>query len=159
MTRKYFTSTCKPELKAEYKKLLKLYHPDNGGSVETMQEINAEYDYLSKVLPETAPATEAKQEQPADLSETLKRILEQVRTIPGLIIEVCGSWIWVSGDTYTVKDRLKQMGFKFSSKKKMWYFREESETHRGWKRSADMSTIREKYGSKSVDYKAAAALV
>lgn len=34
------------ELRAQFKKLLLKYHPDNGGKVSDMQEINAEYDLL-----------------------------------------------------------------------------------------------------------------
>ena len=34
------------DLKAQYKTLLKANHPDNGGNVEKMQEINCEYDAL-----------------------------------------------------------------------------------------------------------------
>lgn len=36
-------------LKEQYKVLLKANHPDNGGEVEKMQEINAEYDALFKI--------------------------------------------------------------------------------------------------------------
>ena len=36
-------------LKKEYKELLKVNHPDNGGDVEKMQEINVEYDALFKI--------------------------------------------------------------------------------------------------------------
>ena len=36
-------------LKKEYKELLKANHPDNGGDVEKMQEINVEYDALFKI--------------------------------------------------------------------------------------------------------------
>ena len=37
------------ELRKEYRRLLKLYHPDNeNGSVEVTQEINAEYDRLKE---------------------------------------------------------------------------------------------------------------
>lgn len=37
------------DLKNQYKKLLKANHPDNGGNVETMKEINVEYDALFTV--------------------------------------------------------------------------------------------------------------
>lgn len=36
-------------LKKEYKELLKANHPDNGGDVEKMQEINVEYDALFRI--------------------------------------------------------------------------------------------------------------
>ena len=38
------------ELRKQYKELLKQHHPDNGGNLELMQEINAEYDKLFKIL-------------------------------------------------------------------------------------------------------------
>ena len=38
------------ELRKHYKELLKKFHPDNGGNVDDMQEINSEYDRLFKVL-------------------------------------------------------------------------------------------------------------
>lgn len=37
------------DLKAQYKALLKIHHPDNGGDVAKMQEINAEYDALFSI--------------------------------------------------------------------------------------------------------------
>ncbi len=47
---KYFKAVKSYEdLKNQYKKLLKANHPDNGGNVETMKEINVEYDALFTV--------------------------------------------------------------------------------------------------------------
>ena len=51
MRLKYFRGcNSLQELKKEYKKLLKINHPDNGGDLVTMQEINAEYAKLEKVF-------------------------------------------------------------------------------------------------------------
>lgn len=38
------------ELRKQYRELLKQYHPDNGGNVSVMQEINVEYDRLFDTL-------------------------------------------------------------------------------------------------------------
>lgn len=47
---KYFKKVKSYEnLKEQYKTLLKKNHPDNGGEVSKMQEINAEYDALFKI--------------------------------------------------------------------------------------------------------------
>lgn len=44
---KYFKNVKSYEdLKGQFKTLLKANHPDNGGDLEQMQEINAEYDAL-----------------------------------------------------------------------------------------------------------------
>ena len=48
---KYFNNTnTLEELRKQYKELLKQHHPDNGGNVSDMQEINSEYDRLFKIL-------------------------------------------------------------------------------------------------------------
>lgn len=38
------------ELRTEYRRLLVKHHPDNGGKVSDMQEINSEYDTLYSIL-------------------------------------------------------------------------------------------------------------
>ena len=51
MNNKYFENiNTLEELRKQYKELLKLHHPDNGGNLEIMQEINTEYDRLFKVF-------------------------------------------------------------------------------------------------------------
>lgn len=42
------------DLKNKYRDLLKKNHPDNGGNLETMQEINCEYDALFKIWKDKA---------------------------------------------------------------------------------------------------------
>ena len=42
------------ELKSTYKELLKANHPDNGGDLAKMQEINAEYDVMFKIWKDRA---------------------------------------------------------------------------------------------------------
>lgn len=52
MTKTYFVNVATlEELRKQYKKLIKQYHPDNvGGSDEDMKAINAEYERLFKNL-------------------------------------------------------------------------------------------------------------
>ena len=44
------------ELKEKYRELLKANHPDNGGNIEVMQEINCEYEALFKIWKDRAAA-------------------------------------------------------------------------------------------------------
>lgn len=46
MTRYFKNVKSYDDLKSQYKALLKANHPDNGGDLETMKEINVEYDAL-----------------------------------------------------------------------------------------------------------------
>lgn len=64
----------------------------------------------------------------------------------GLVLEVCGTWLWASGETKEHKEVLKSLGFHYASKKKMWYWRDASDTTKR-SRGATMDYIRSKYGS------------
>lgn len=166
---KYFSGCkTKQQLKVRFKTLIKENHPDNGGDLETMQTINAEYDRLVKILPDI-PGSEtemrdekekfARKPEPektetdfTDLSDAVKQAIARATQIPGIEVEVCGSWVWVSGNTYAVKNTLKEIGFRFSGKKKMWYFHEEIEGRKYFKRKRemDMGSIRSKYGTETM---------
>lgn len=101
-------------LKKDYKRLAMKYHPDVGGSEDAMKQINNEYEYLFEHLDgyifdgETDSA-----ETPHDLIDIMDKLIK----IPEIIIEICGSWIWVSGNTYNVKNELKAAGCKWAAKR------------------------------------------
>ena len=127
------------ELKRAYRNLAKQHHPDHGGNAETMQAINREYEQLFKAL---------NTENKFDMKDGFREVINQIINLE-ISIEICGSWIWVSGNTYAVKSKLKSVGFMWASKKHMWYWRpEEAACHRS--KGQDMNSIREKYGSHMV---------
>ena len=48
MAMTYFNNVCTlEELRKQYKELLKIHHPDNGGNVAQMQEVNASTTHCS----------------------------------------------------------------------------------------------------------------
>lgn len=155
---KYFKNTnTLEELRKQYKELLKTHHPDNGGNVADMQEINAEYDHLFKVLKDKheskATADSEKKSydnMKYDFSEdiALREILQKITGFSDITIELCGSWIWLSGNTYQYKTELKEIGFKWASKKRQWYWHSEAFRKKG-KKALSMEEIRNYYGSKS----------
>lgn len=40
----------------------------------------------------------------------------------GLEIDLVGRWIWLTGNTFSYKDIIKGLGFKWANKKKAWYW-------------------------------------
>lgn len=129
------------ELKKAYRNLAKQHHPDHGGNADTMKAINAEYEKLFKQL-----NTDNKH----NLADGFREVIDAIINLDGLNIEVCGLWVWVSGNTYAVKDTLKQNGFMWASQKKMWYWRPEEASCTGHRKSSDMESIRIKYGSEMI---------
>lgn len=130
------------ELRKAYKDLSKQHHPDLNQTDTTaiMQAINAEYDSLRKRL-----AVEDKEGDITD--ETFKDIVSKIAHLEGIIIEIIGQWLWVSGNTYEYKDQIKGCGFKWAKNKKMWFYHEMKD-YKGSKKTTEIEEIRSKYGSK-----------
>lgn len=91
--------TTVEELRKEYRRLLKLYHPDNeNGSVEVAQEINAEYDsvFSSLLSKETSTDNQSHTCNTDDENKAFKEVINSIIHI-NADIEIIGSWIWVHG--------------------------------------------------------------
>lgn len=147
---KYFTS-CRTldELKKEYRRLAMLNHPDHGGNNETMAAINNEYAERFETLKAQHNANHDEQHQTSEVPEEFIAIVNALIKIPGLAVELCGCWLWISGDTRTHKEDLKAAGCRWSSSKKMWYWRHQEDGSHWSRGKKSMSQIRMKYGSQT----------
>lgn len=136
-------SVTPPEIKKAYRKAAHQYHPDrNPAGAEMMKLINTAYDVL-KEFNGTIPDYET---QGTEYPEALNAALNAIFNLAGLDIEICGAWVWVSGNTKQHRGVLKEAGFKYASKKKRWYFRPDDWQSRS-RGSLSMEEIRGKYGS------------
>lgn len=136
------------ELRKAYRAEAMKAHPDHGGSTEQMQAVNAAYDKRFEEL-KHAHNTQHADRPINETPEQFRAVIEKIINLHGIIIELCGSWIWVSGDTRTNKDALKASGMRWASKKKMWYWRAPEDAHHG-RGSQSMEHIRSKYGSERI---------
>jgi hypothetical protein len=66
----------------------------------------------------------------------------------GIEIDIIGSWIWLKGNTYNVKEQIKELGFKWSKNNKAWYLGEMSATKKKGCLSWDQKI--EKYGKQTI---------
>ena len=158
MKTRYFNNVnCIEELKKQYFALAKLYHSDiTGGSDDTMKAINAEYSDLFKVYKdihksiredapeETYTAKESTKEAPEDFINIIKALLNF-----GLSVELCGRWLWITGDTKAAKEDLKKLGCRWSANKKAWSWHYPEDGSRNHKKAWDFNKIRNTYGSVS----------
>ena len=104
------------EAKKIYKNLAKKLHPDVGGSEEEFKILNSVYTDL--IEHKIYFSNDIK------IDIELEKIISLILHFENITIELVGSWVWVSGDTREIKEKLKEIGFKWASKKKMWYFGE-----------------------------------
>lgn len=154
---KYFRvnfNTPIEECKKQYRELLFKHHPDLGGDDDVMKQVNAEWDYLKghnyniHVTKDGSVYTDERQDVPDEVTERFAAIINELIKFDGVGIEICGSFIWLSGNTYEYRKEIKDLGFKWARRKKMWYMAPTK--HRRTGREWSMDEIRTKYGSKTV---------
>lgn len=156
--------TAIEDVKKQYKRLMFQLHPDLGGSDEAMAQLNLEYDFCKchnfniHRTKEGSVYTDQTQDRPDDVTDRFKDIIEQLIHMDGLEVEICGSFLWVGGNTRGHKDELKGMGFRWASKKRRWFLAPQGWRKKG-RRELTMSEIRSSFGSQRVDYQHAAGRV
>lgn len=147
---KYFTNVkTLDDLKKAYRRLAMLHHPDRGGDPEVMKQINNEHDALFEVLKDAHNRSADEFHQTTETAEEFRDIIERLLKLDGLEIELCGSWLWIGGNTKEHKEALKAAGCRWSNNKKLWYWHHAEEGHRWHKGKKSMSEIRAKYGSQT----------
>ena len=147
---KYFANVkTLDELKAEYRRLAMKHHPDVGGDLETMKAINAEHDKLFEILKDQHNKTADEYHQTTETAEEFREIISALLRLSGLDVELCGSWLWIGGNTREHKDRLKKLGCRWSQNKKLWYWHHPEEGRKWYKGKKTMGEIRTKYGSQT----------
>lgn len=136
-------------IKTAYRKACIKYHPDrNPAGLEMMKAVNVAYQFLRDIEYNGAerPIDEAVN---SNFGDELNAAIIAVIGLAGINIEVCGAWVWLSGDTKQHKDAIKAAGYWWACKKSAWYFRppdHKSHNKGDW----DMERIRDTYGSVSV---------
>ena len=141
------------QLRSMYRKLAFEHHPDRGGSTADMQAINNEYEILSKrLIHSNADFSEGRKSWEEFVSSEIRDKLNEIIFLEDIIIEIIGSWIWVTGNTKAVKDQLKQHGFKFSHNKVAWYW-QTGDYRKLSKKQFTLDDLRLLYGSDEVEPK------
>ena len=138
------------ELKKQYKQLAVKHHPDKGGNTADMQEINAEYDRLFELLKNTHKNAEGQTyTTQTETANDFKEIIEKLIRFNGIHIEICGSWVWLTGCTIEYREELKKMKFRWSKSKVAWYYHRD-EYKKSTKRTYTLDEIRDLYGSETI---------
>ena len=136
-------------VKAAYRKACSVYHPDrNPAGLEMMKLVNQAYDVLRN---ESGVVAESVGEDIASYGEEIFKALSAIMHL-NFDIEICGSWVWLHGDTKPHREVLKENGFKWAPKKMLWYFRPadyKSKNRGNW----SMDQIRSSHGSEKVTVK------
>ena len=160
-TYKWFTPrpSTLSEGQAMYRELANRHHPDHGGNVADMQEINNEWDELKKLLPrfcsEQAKQGRQQYEQAQAASNAAKaaqdaetaKMAAELAKCPGLKFDVVGSWIWADTN-HKWLPTLERLGFRWSKNRSKYYWHPAGDTSRR-NRKASYQDIYNKYNGQS----------
>jgi hypothetical protein len=136
------------------------YHPDiNPDGLKYTQLLTEAYEMLVKAYNsnwlkgtwKTAPGSTSK------ILNEMEEALSKLKACKGLDIEICGTWLWIGGET---KYWAKYLGEQKNSKDKKMFFWAGSKQKWSWKPSTyvkyskevwSMDKIRGKFGTKKWD--------
>lgn len=144
------------DIKKMYLGMAKKNHPDMGGRLEDMQAINSEFDFLKlhnfnvKRSAEGNVYTDEREDRADSVTEDFAHIVEVLINLDGIMIEVVGSWMWVTGDTYPHKDAIKGVGGRWQGKKRAWYFAPKGFKPRRRATNESLDDVRARYGSSTI---------
>lgn len=144
---------------AMYRDLASKHHPDHGGSVTDMQEINAEWDELKPTLPrfcseqakqgrqQYQKANAAEQAAKAAQNEEAVKMAAELAKMPGLQFDVVGSWIWADCN-HRYNKKLEAIGFRWSANRCKYYWHPAGDASRR-NRKASYQDLYNKYRGES----------
>lgn len=138
------------DLKKEYFKLAKKYHPDAGGTNEQFQTLQNEYDKHLKSLLSGSKLSSEQQANEIELDKALRDAANALAGFSGINIELSGKWLWVTGATYLIPKELKAAGFLFAGAKKAWFYKGTESKGRG---KMSLEEIKKKYGATKIQPK------
>lgn len=143
----YFTGLNPDEAKKQFKKLCIELHPDNKetGNAEKFKQMFNEFQNLDKANETT---NETANEKEIEISESMQNIILELSKYDFINMFLCGSWLWISGNTFQIKEILKSLNCKFAPNKKMWFYTETKSSGRG---NMDIEEIKTRYGTKEIN--------
>ena len=135
------------DIKARYKELAKQHHPDTGGDTEIMKEINSQYETVLRGFYQAEGKSLSEIDEILEKDIVLRSKIDAIISLNGIVVELIGKWIWITGETKQYKEKLKECGFLWSPNKAAWYWR--SDTYKSSNRNPKMSLdlIRYRWGS------------
>lgn len=136
------------EAKKVYRKLLMQFHPDKptGSHTKTVDLINQFKAFR--------PTKQSNTDKDFNFDK-FHNLVMKFEHLNGLTVSFVGSWIWIEGNTYPQKDKIKAIKIeganpaRFASKKKAWYIAPENGGKKRRSSGKSLEQIKAVYGAET----------
>lgn len=148
-TTNYFID-CKTfdQAKKQFRKMAFMLHPDRGGNADEFKALLHQFENFD------AETLKYKTERENWHPSEFVKIINNLVAVPGINVEVIGSWVWVDGDTKPVSASIKasiedspNFVCKWNRKREVWQIHEDG-YQRFTKTEYSREDIANYYGSK-----------
>lgn len=124
-------------------------------ALEERPEREVELDQAFETLWDFQGIFEDEENKPSgggsETSDFPMELTEALRSLNGITVKVCGSWLWLHGETDRHETALKALGCKFGKKKQLWYWSPPGSKKRRRKGGMSYGWIKSKYGEKDLE--------
>jgi hypothetical protein len=142
------------EVKRWYRHLAQLHHPDRGGDLRVMQEVNAQYhDALKRLNGTTSRRDDGSEHKYQYDFDVESAVVDKIAAYLGLNLPdvdcaLIGTWLWVTGETRPWKEQLKALGFRWHPTRGCWFWHQGK--WRGRQSRAGLDGLAMRYGYRAV---------
>lgn len=143
------------ELKKAYKKVVFMLHPDRNKDRDTtkeFQEMQNEYDKKFNEVKDYKRNKDGVKYYKASSENVnlFKNIIDKIIHFENVNIELIGEWLWISGETKSYAEILKELKFRWSANKLAWYYHEGS-YKKASKKKLNMQDLRNLWGNQEIE--------
>ena len=85
------------------------------------------------------------------LDSEVRAAFDKIIKIKNITVDVCGKWLWISGNTSKHKDELKEIGCLYHKKKGVWYWRPKTARSRKRTGGKNLCVINKNYRSAHIN--------
>ena len=138
------------DVKNTYKDLFMTYNNNSAVMATIANEYQTAFIALADQYKNAKGVIYTDKDKKAGTPQEWADMVRNLAKLNGIKIELCGTWLWITGKTNENKEVLKELAFKWSKDKKAWYYHNEPFKKKG-KKKLSLNDIRSAYGSQKLE--------
>lgn len=138
------------DVKNTYKDLFMTYNNNSAVMATIANEYQTAFIALADQYKNAKGVIYTDKDKKAGTPQEWADMVRNLAKLNGIKIELCGTWLWITGKTHENRQALKDLAFRWSKDKKAWYYHNEPFKKKG-KKKLSLNEIRSAYGTQKLE--------